>query len=91
MRLKIRGLIGLGLLMSWGLSFLSGLVLSLAPEGQRVGRAILLFGFSKHAWSEFHTWVSFLAMGITFLHITVDWRILRGSFKTIIKGGFGDP
>jgi hypothetical protein len=61
-------------------------MLYLAPEGQRSGRALLLFGLSKHQWSEFHTWVSFLALGITILHIIVDWKILVLVIKVLIKG-----
>lgn len=86
MKNKIRGLISLGLLVFWAISALTGLILYLAPEGQRSGRAILLFGLVKHNWSEIHTWFSFLALGITLLHIIVDWRILVAVIKLLIKG-----
>ncbi len=86
MRQKIRGLISICLLLSWAISALSGLVLYLAPEGQRSGKIILLFGLTKHEWSEFHTWSSFLALGITFLHIIIDWRILVAVVKYLVKG-----
>ena len=86
MRQKIRGLVSICLLLSWAISALSGFVLYLAPEGQRSGKAILLFGLAKHGWSEFHTWVSFLALGITLLHIIIDWRILVAVVKYLVKG-----
>jgi len=86
MNRKIRGLISLGLLIFWGLSALSGFILYFSPEGQRSGRAILLFGLAKHGWSEFHTLVSFVALGITILHIIVDWKILIALIKHLIKG-----
>lgn len=86
MKNKIRGLISLGLLVFWAISALTGFILYLAPEGQRSGRAILFFGLVKHDWSEIHTWFSFLALGITLLHIIVDWRILVAVIKLLIKG-----
>ena len=86
MKNKIRGLVSLGLLISWTISALSGFILYLAPEGQRSGRVILLFGLAKHGWSEFHTWASFLALGITILHVIIDWHILVAVIKLLIKG-----
>ncbi len=86
MRQKIRGIISIGLLTFWTISAISGFILWLAPEGQRSGRTPLLFGFTKHQWSEFHIWFSFLALGITLVHIIVDWRILVAVIKLLIKG-----
>jgi len=86
MRQKIRGLVSICLLLSWTISALSGFVLYLAPEGQRSGKAILLLGLAKHGWSEFHTWVSFLALGVTLLHIIIDWKILVAVVKYLVKG-----
>lgn len=86
MKQKIRGLIGIGLLIFWTISALSGIILYLAPSGQRAGQAILLFGLDKHEWSEFHTWLSFLALGITILHVIIDWKILVAVVKYLAKG-----
>jgi hypothetical protein len=52
---KIRGLVSLNLLFFWVASALSGFILYLAPQGQRSGRAILLFGLNKHEWVSVHT------------------------------------
>jgi len=86
MKQKIRGLVSVGLLIFWGMSALSGFILYLAPEGQRSGKAILLFGLAKHGWSQLHTWTSFLALGITILHIIIDWKILVAVVKYLVKG-----
>ncbi len=86
MRQKIRGLVSIGLLLSWAVSALSGFILYLAPEGQRSGRAILLFGLTKSGWMEFHTWISFFALGITLLHVIIDWKILVAVVKYLVKG-----
>jgi len=86
MRQKIRGLASIGLLISWTVSAVSGFILYLAPEGQRSGRAILLFGLAKHQWAEFHTWLSFLALGFIILHIIIDWKILAAVIRYLVKG-----
>jgi len=86
MRQKIRGLVSIGLLLSWAVSALSGFILYLAPEGQRSGRVILLFGLTKSGWMEFHTWISFFALGITLLHVIIDWKILVAVVKYLVKG-----
>jgi len=86
MKQKIRGLVSIGLLIFWGISAISGFVLYLAPEGQRSGKAILLFGLAKYEWSQFHIWTSFLALGITILHIIIDWKILIAVVKYLVKG-----
>jgi hypothetical protein len=86
MRQKIRGLVSIGLLLSWAVSALSGFILYLAPEGQRSGRAILLFGLTKSGWMEFHTWISFFALGITLFHVIIDWKILVAVVKYLVKG-----
>lgn len=86
MKQKIRGLISVGLLFSWAISALSGFILYLSPEGQRSGKAVLTFGLTKHGWSEIHTWLSFLALGFTILHIIVDWKILIAVIKYLVKG-----
>jgi len=86
MRQKIRGLVSIGLLISWAISALSGIILYLAPSGQRVGKTLLLFGLTRHEWSGFHTWSSFLALGITILHVLVNWKILIAVIKCLVKG-----
>lgn len=85
MKLKIRGFVSLCLLLFWTISALSGIVLYLAPEGQRSGRALLAFGLAKQDWSGLHTGISFLALGFTVLHIILDWKILLAVLKQLIK------
>jgi hypothetical protein len=83
---KVRGLIGLVLLISWAMSGLSGLILYLAPTGRRSGQALLLLEMTKHEWADYHTWSSFLAVGVTVLHVIVDWKILVALVKCLVKG-----
>ncbi len=86
MRQKIRGIVSIGLLTFWAISALSGFILWLAPEGQRSGRIPLFLGLTKHQWSDLHTWFSFLALGVTLVHIIIDWKILVAVIKFLIKG-----
>jgi hypothetical protein len=86
MRQKIRGLVGLALLVSWAASGLSGFILYLAPSGRKSGQAMLPFESTKHQWAEFHTWTSFLALGVTVVHFMVDWKILVAVIKYLVKG-----
>lgn len=86
MNRKLRGLVSLGLLVFWTFSASSGFILYLAPEGQRLGRTTLFLGLTKHNWSEFHTWMSFIALGITILHVILDWKILVALIKYLLKG-----
>ena len=85
MKRKTRGVISIGLLIFWAVSALTGVILHFAPEGRRSGKIALLFSLTKHQWSEFHTWISFLALGITVIHIVVDWKILVALIKALIK------
>jgi len=83
---KIRGLVSLNLLFFWIASTLSGFILYLALEGQRSGRAILLFGLTKHDWVSVHTWISFIFLGIILLHVIIDWRLLIVIIKLLLNG-----
>lgn len=86
MRQKVRGLVSIGLLLFWAFSAVSGFILYLAPDGRRSGRVVLLFNLTKQEWSLFHTWTSFVALGITVLHIIVDWKILVAVIRYLVKG-----
>jgi len=85
MKLKMRGLTSVGLIFLWSFSALSGFVLSLAPEGQRSGRISLFLDLTKNQWSDLHTWVSFLALGVTILHIILVWNVLLNIVKLSIS------
>jgi hypothetical protein len=81
----LRSWVSISMLISWGLSALSGFILWVAPNGLRSGRMLLLFGLNKSEWGSFHTWLSIAALIITILHLVVDWRGLKGSIKYLIK------
>ena len=76
-----RAIIAIALIVGWILSAFSGLILWLAPEGQRAGQRELLFGITKENWGDIHFWICVAVMVITIVHVIVDWKALRGVIR----------
>jgi hypothetical protein len=77
-RTYFRAVIAIALMVVWSLVSFSGILLWLAPPGPRAGHRVLLFGLTKHEWGDLHLWLSFAAIALTAIHLTIDWRGLRG-------------
>ena len=73
-----RAVVAILLITVWSLVALSGLVLWLAPSGQRAGRQILRLGLTKSEWGDIHFWIAVAVMIVTLVHIIIDWKALRG-------------
>jgi len=84
-RAYVRGVVALSMLLVWGAVAFSGVLMWLAPEGQRSGRALLLFGWDKHFWGDVHLWLSLTALGLTAIHLIVDWRALCGCVRYLVR------
>jgi len=84
-RAYARSLVAVTMLVAWSLSVFSGLILWAAPHGYRSGRVSLFLGLTKSQWGDWHTWFSLIAIIITVIHLTVDWKGLKGSIKYLIK------
>ena len=80
-KLDIRASIGIALIVSWSAALLTGVLLYVAPEGRRSGRTDLLFGISKATWGEIHWWISLVAVGLTVVHLIVDWKTFRSCVR----------
>ncbi len=80
-RVYARAVIAIALIIVWILSAFSGLILWLAPEGQRAGRQELLFGITKENWGDIHFWICVAVMVVTVVHVIVDWKALRGVIR----------
>lgn len=76
-----RAIIALVLLVTWALATVAGLLLWIAPSGPQSGRQLLLFGLTKHNWANIHLVFSLVAVGVTVLHIIVDWKALKGCVR----------
>jgi hypothetical protein len=81
----IRGVVAIALLVSWGLTAFTGFLLRFAPIGEGSGRLPLFLGLTKHEWGDVHFVLSVIALGITILHIVIDWRALRGVLHYLIS------
>jgi hypothetical protein len=84
-KVYIRAVIAIMMLIFWVLVGISGLVLWLAPEGQRSGRIPLLFDLTKSDWSEVHLWIAVITLMITVVHVIVDWKTLRAVIKYMVS------
>ena len=57
---------------------MSGFLLWIAPSGPRSGYRLLFLGLTKREWGDLHLWFSLIALGVTLLHVVIDWRGLYG-------------
>ena len=80
-----RSVTAVSLLIMWGLSAIGGLILWLAPSGPRSGRTLLLLGMTKQQWGDWHFWFSILAIGVTVVHLIIDWRGFKGCINYLVK------
>lgn len=78
-----RAVVAISLLVSWGLAAFTGFLLWFAPRG--AGKLPLFLGLTRHEWGNVHFVMSVVALGITVIHIVVDWRALRGVLHYLIS------
>ncbi|RPJ63475.1 MAG: DUF4405 domain-containing protein [Dehalococcoidia bacterium] len=84
-KIYIRAVIAIIMLAVWLLVAVSGVVLWLAPEGQRSGRIPLLFDMTKSDWKEVHLWLAAIMVAITVIHVIIDWKTLRAVIKYMVS------
>lgn len=80
-----RSVVAVGMLLAWILSALTGFFLWLAPTGPRSGRMEFLLGLTKREWSDYHFYFSLAALGLTIVHLTIDWKGLKRSVLYLIS------
>jgi Domain of unknown function (DUF4405) len=78
-----RAVVAIALLVSWSLAAFAGFLLWFAPRG--AGKLLLLLGFTRHEWGDVHFVMSVIALGITAIHLVIDWRALRGVLHYLIS------
>ncbi|MEQ8175617.1 MAG: DUF4405 domain-containing protein [Syntrophomonadaceae bacterium] len=84
-RTYTRSVTAVSMLILWGFSAISGLILWLAPTGPRSGRMLLLLGMTKQQWGDWHFWFSILAISVTVVHLIIDWRGFIGCINYLVK------
>jgi hypothetical protein len=80
----LRSWVSIALIATWSLSVFTGILLWLAPSGRRSGRSLLLLDLTKREWGDLHFWFSVIALIITLIHVTIDWRALCGCMRYLI-------
>ncbi len=76
-----RAVVAIMLITVWIVVGLTGLLLWLAPSGQRSGQQLLLFDLTKSEWGDVHFWVAVATLVVTVVHIIIDWKALRGVIR----------
>ena len=80
----VRSVVALALIVSWTLAGVSGFVLYIAPHGPRSGHVPIFF-LTKNTWSDVHFWTSVVALGVTVLHLIIDWRALKACVRYLVS------
>ena len=80
-KIYARAVVAIMLIIVWSLVALTGLLLWLAPSGQRSGRQLLLFELTKSEWGDVHFWIAVATVVVTLAHIIIDWKALRGVIR----------
>jgi len=83
-KVYLRAWVSMAMIVLWSSVGLTGLLLWLAPTGQRSGRIPLLLGLTKSSWGDVHFWVSVLAGLVTVLHLMIDWKALRACVRYLV-------
>ncbi|MFC1902636.1 DUF4405 domain-containing protein [Chloroflexota bacterium] len=76
-----RAVVAIMLITVWSLVALTGLLLWLAPSGQRSGQQLLLFELTKSEWGDVHFWIGVATAVVTIMHLIIDWRALVGVIR----------
>ena len=86
MTFYIRALVAVAMIGAWVVTAGNGLLLWLAPDGPGAGRLSLLFGATKHTWTDIHTAVAFLAVILTLVHLIVMRRGVLAYARLLVTG-----
>ena len=84
-KVYLRAVTAILLLIVWALVTFTGILIWAAPSVPRAGQQPLLFGITKSEWGDIHFWVSVAVIVITLVHITIDWKALRGVIRYLVS------
>lgn len=83
-RLSVRAAIGVTLITVWTMATLTGVLLYVSPQGRRAGQREVLLGLTKSNWGDIHWWISLVAVGVTIVHVVVDWKTFRACVRHVV-------
>ena len=88
LRVYARSVTDIFLFLAWIPATFTGVILwaptGLVPEGPGKGERIMLWGLTTSEWGNIHWWVSAVAVGLTLLHIMLDWKAFKGAIKYLV-------
>ena len=80
-----RAMVALALIVSWSLAALTGFLLWVAPRGPGAGRLPFLLGLTRPEWGHIHFLASVAALGVTIVHVVIDWQVLCRLIRYLIS------
>jgi hypothetical protein len=84
--LYARAFVALATIGSWLVSAVSGLVLWLSPHGPGTRYLLTALDLTRSTWIDVHIVASFLAVGLTLIHLTVMRSGVRAYLRLIFLG-----
>ena len=82
----VRAVVALAMIAAWAVSAASGILVWLAADGRGATNLPLLFGATKHAWSDIHVAISTLAIVLTVTHLAVMRRGVLAYVRLLLTG-----
>jgi hypothetical protein len=86
---RLRGFIGISMIVLWAIVALTGFLLEFAPSGQRSGQ-LVIFLLTKTQWGDIHYWMSIAAGALTLIHLIVDWKALKACARYLVSSERGE-
>ena len=87
-RTYARAVTDIFLVLAWLPATFTGVILwpttGFVPDGPGKGERIMLWGLTSNQWGDIHWWVSAVAVGLTLLHIALDWKAFKGALKYLV-------
>jgi hypothetical protein len=80
-RTYFRAIVAVAMMLVWSLVTISGFLLWSVPHGPCSSAQILLLNLTKREWANCMSGSVSSQIGITFVHLVIDWRALCGCVK----------
>jgi hypothetical protein len=82
----VRSVVAIAMIATWAVSAVSGIALWLAADGRGAFELPAALGLTKHTWDDIHVVASFLAIGLTLVHVTVMRRGVLSYARLVLTG-----
>lgn len=86
MKNKLRGFVSSGLIISWSIVAMEGIILYFSPKGPGLGRGDIFLGFNRSEITFFHSNLGLIAIIFSLFHIILEWKVFLILVKNLFKG-----